>query len=78
MPAPASQFRFAIKYTSHKAVCLVSGSIPHAEVCSIFKDDLTALGVNHPKVDSIQNGPSGSIYFNYTYDMKTCVRLFGS
>jgi hypothetical protein len=77
MPAPASEFRFSIKYTGAKAARLASGTIPPWEVRSIFKNDLTALGANHPKSENIQQGPSGSIYFIYTHDKKTFVRIFG-
>jgi hypothetical protein len=74
MPA-APEFRFSIKYTGDKAARLVSGSISHAEMCFIFKKDLTALGANHPKVDTIQKGPLGSVYFIYSHSRKTLVRL---
>jgi hypothetical protein len=77
MPAPASEFRFSIKYTGAKAARLASGSIPQWEVRSIFKDDLTALGVNHPKGQNIQQGPSASIYFIYTHNTKSSVCIFG-
>jgi hypothetical protein len=73
--APAS-YRLTLKYTGKKAARLVSG-IPQWQVCSIFKDDLTALGVNHPKVDQIQQGPPGSIYFIYTHNNKHNVRAYG-
>ncbi|KIM81136.1 hypothetical protein PILCRDRAFT_821568 [Piloderma croceum F 1598] len=74
MPAPASEFRFSIKYTGAKAARLASGSIPQWEVRSIFKDDLTALGANLPKNENIQQGPSASIYFIYTHNMKTSIQ----
>ena len=74
MPAQLQEFRFTIKYTGERAARLVSGTILHWELCSMFKDDLTALRVNHPKVDQIQKGPPGSIYFLYSLSKKTCVR----
>jgi hypothetical protein len=77
MPPPPSEYRFSIQYTGEKAARLASGTIPMWEVRSIFKNDLTALGANHPKSENIQQGPSGSIYFIYTHDKKTFVRIFG-
>ena len=77
MPAPASDFRFSLKYTGDKAARMASASIPSWEMRYVFKEDLTALGVNHPKIDSIQKGPLGTVYFIYHHNNKTIVRLFG-
>lgn len=67
------EFRFTIKYHGEKATRLVSGNLTRSEICHIFKDDLTALRVNHPKLEKVRYDPFGSIYFTYIVDQNTDV-----
>lgn len=78
----ATLHQFTIKYKGAKADRLLPGVTSDHIVRSVFKQDLTALGANHPKTDLIKLVDRGTVSFTFwresdVKDSNVCSSSFG-